>query len=475
MHDWRRLDEWNSCSNCCPPTLTVPAWMKKVLRCCCFCRRTEDDHDVWSENKSCCDLSAPGTRKKEVDIKIVMKLEVTCRQFCGLVRAGHHSFEPEFWLAMDQSCFREKQGQHRDSNMSMQHDTNFLVDQWQKADVTLWCWFETSQQKHNWLNFQERGQALSRSAVWSPNQHGEELEQSRSGLICADDTKQLKQIVVTSSTMFSVSWANCMAAMRHPTTIREAQSMPGSWVKIQLTVSKWCGTLFSSDVDKFIMCSCCSVPNEKLLIEQLIVGIMTKGTGVSMTRQICGTGQNEKASWFSFWMWNCLMNQTIPQQVVDNSAQLCCFFGHKSIQHCKMCHSVPTQLSFFGYDCIQMLFAWILFQFFMMHCQWLSPVVFSACQFQIFVIVATDANVKGAGRDTDCFNLLHSSKKSHFDWIVWVQFFQRQCTEWQPFNLKQESREPEPTVMAFLVLFFVLQSLTACHQWWCPWPTFSFC
>jgi len=44
------------------------------------------------------------------------------------------------------------------------------------------------------------------------------------------------------------------------------------------------------------MCSCCSVPNEKLLIEQLIVGIMTKGTGVSMTRQICGTGQNEKAS-----------------------------------------------------------------------------------------------------------------------------------------------------------------------------------
>jgi len=42
----------------------------------------------------------------------------------------------------------------------------------------------------------------------------------------------------------------------------------------------------------------------------------------------------------------------------------------------------------------------------MMHCQWLSPVVFSACQFQIFVIVAIDANVKGAGPDTDCHNLL---------------------------------------------------------------------
>jgi len=56
-------------------------------------------------------------QKKEVDIKIAMKLEVTCRQFCGLVCARHHSFELEFWLAMDQSCFREKQGQQRDSKL----------------------------------------------------------------------------------------------------------------------------------------------------------------------------------------------------------------------------------------------------------------------------------------------------------------------------------------------------------------------
>jgi len=107
-----------------------------------------------------------------------MKLEVTCRQACFVEWCVQEIIHLNFnfdlqWI----SPVSERNRGSNELKISRQHDSGFLVDQWQKVDVTLWCWFEKSQQKHNWLVVQACGQALSRSAVYSANQHGEELEQ----------------------------------------------------------------------------------------------------------------------------------------------------------------------------------------------------------------------------------------------------------------------------------------------------------
>jgi len=178
-HVWRRVGEWNSCGNCCPPALTVAAWTNAALQCSCFLQK----NGAWSECliwKRIMSRSLRwGHQKKEVDVKVAMNLEVTCRQACFVDWCVQDitNLNLNFDLQWISPVSKNKQGRKE----TCKSQGNMTANSWWTNDrkhfVTLWCWIETSQSKHDWLVVQECGQAFSKSAVWSANQHGKELDQ----------------------------------------------------------------------------------------------------------------------------------------------------------------------------------------------------------------------------------------------------------------------------------------------------------